>query len=175
MTLLVYDSTGILPANLVANENHAPISEPDVFTNEGPFFANSLVVTGTPVVGGGTAVLVYGQDYVYSPLFASQTIQTGKQIYSYILLSNYAAWVNIALTYQAIGSNITDQLLTYQILNSGSFDRTNLQNWLGFTGQQDSLNPTGVNATLSNAGVATLLANKINLLAKQITLNNTSV
>ena len=167
MTTLVYDPLGSLAANLIHNEIHTPIAEPDVFTNKGPFFANSLIVSGT-THGGVVKDLVYGVDFTYSPLFVTQVVQTGKQIFTYILLADYTNWASVTLQYQALGGNVSDVVLLAQILNVGNFDRSDKYNWLSLTGEQSVYNPGGINDNLSNAGVATLLASKISALTNRL-------
>ena len=162
--MVIYDPSGELPANLITNETHVPIVEPVIFPNAGSFYSAGLVVVATHVTTNMVSILTPLVDYVFSPVYATATALTGKEIHSYILLTNYTQWTSVQITYHATGAQ-PDYVLLSQILNAGNFDRTNLTNWLAFTGELISLNTSTADYSLKNTGVVYLLASKLNAIA----------
>lgn len=161
---VVYDPTGVAPANLITNEIHSSLTEPDIFPVQGTFYAQGLIVSGVSTLSGETVILQQFIDFVFSPLYADMSAATGKEVYSYILLTNMPAWTSISLTYQAVGG-IQDNVLLSQIIAAGVFDRTNIDNWLTFQGDITSLNISGGNYDLTNTGVAYLFSAKLDAIA----------
>ena len=164
---IVYDPTGILPGNLVSNEIHTPITEPDIYPTQGPFYIRSLTVTGTLASNGSSVPLNQYVDYVLSPMFASRSADTGKEVYSYILLIDRNKWTAVHLTYQATGGS-TDTILAAQIAAAGNFDRTNLDQWLAFAGDMVALSVPTANYNLKNTGVAYLFGSKLDVIAEEL-------
>ena len=165
VSTLVLDPTGIASTNLITNEITTPITEPDVVTNQGPFYQTSISVTGIPIGGGSSVNLIYAQDYVYGPSFTDLSLATGIWVSSYILLTNYSAWGSISVTYQAVGGTRVDLALATEILAAGTFDRTNLLNWFNFTGVIATLPPGDLNYSLQNVNVVYLLSQQLAAIA----------
>ena len=134
MPALVYDPTGKLPANLVIGEVHSSITEPDIYPTSGMFYLNGLSVSGVPNSNLSTTVNLRPKiDYLFSPKFKSFSEISGVDIYSYILLINYAVWHSVTISYQAVGGGITDVTLDLKIttaIANGNFTRANLSSWL---------------------------------------------
>ena len=166
MTLL-FDPTGVSADNLVVTEVHTPITEPDIFPTQGPFYINNFVVTGVAVGTGITSTLQLYTDYTLSPLFSVRSEQTGQDVYSYILLSNYTIWSSISLTYHAVGGD-SDPILQAQIAALGNFDRTQVSNWQSFPGDVSALIQSETSYDLKNSGVAYLFANKLDNLSDSL-------
>ena len=165
VSTLALDPTGVASTNLINNEVTTPITEPDVVTNQGPFYQTSIVVTGIPVGSTTHTALVYAQDYVYGPSFTDLSLATGLWVSSYILLTNYSSWSSIYVTYQAVGGTSTDLALATEINAAGSFDRTNILNWFGFTGVIATLPPGDLNYSLQNVNVVYLLSQQLSAIA----------
>lgn len=160
---LTLDSSGVSLSNRVLNEVHSSISEPDIITAQGPFYLTSMSVTGVPSGGGASVPLTPYVDYTYSPLFTTLTSNTGQQVVTYILLNNWSNWSSVSLTYQAVGGVLTDIELATEIVAAGNFDRTNIYNWLSFTGDS-SLNNL-VNQPIDNISALNILSAKLSELA----------
>ena len=175
VSTLVLDPTGIASTNLITNEITTPITEPDVVTNQGPFYQTSISVTGIPIGGGSSVNLIYAQDYVYGPSFTDLSLATGLWVSSYILLTNYSAWGSISVTYQAVGGTSIDLALATEILAAGSFDRTNLLNWFNFTGIIATLPPGDLNYSLQNVNVVYLLSQQLSAIANALQAPSTYV
>jgi len=174
---LVYDPSGLLASNSITNEIHSPITEPDIWpsqlvTNSSdgssastPFYKLGLSVTGIAVGStSGPTALVEFTDYVMSPLFATRSADTGKEVYSYILLINYTNWTSITLNYQAVGGD-PDTVLINQIVAAGTFDKTNLETWQTFTGELATLGQVGSNYSLTNTDTVNILSGNLNSIA----------
>ena len=164
---IVYDPTGVLPGNLVSDEEHTPVIGPDIHTNQGPFYAHGLIITGTLVAGGATVPLALFADYVWSPMFSVRSAEVGQEVYSYILLTDYTKYSSIQLTYQAVGGSSDDVLLS-EILSAGDFDRTNFENWSSFVGDMITLSVPGGAFNIKNTGVAHMLAAKLDVIADEL-------
>jgi len=257
-----YDPTGSASTNLISAEVHTPITEPDIFPNQGPFYSNGFSITGIlkaltntvntlgTIVGGsgyttqttttyynvqltlfsGTMATSYPTanitvsggvvttvaltsngygftdtttvltcpansigggsptatwlvpiatlhtnvavpvslnlfvDYNWGPLFAQRSGDTGKEVYSFFLLTDYTKWTSVTITYQATGGD-PDTVLLNQITNMGSFDRTDINNWLSIQGDITNLALAGVDYNLKNVSVAYLFASKLDAIA----------
>ena len=161
---LAYDPTGTAPANLVTAEIHTPITEPAIFTEQGPFYESSITITGTSVYDGTLVTLQLYVDFLWSPMFSIASADTGKTVYSYIVLTNYLKWSRLSVTYHGVGGN-RDNILLAEIVAAGNFDRTNIDNWLAFQGDVSALNMTSVDYSLKNTGIAYLFARKLDAIA----------
>lgn len=161
---LVYDPTASLANNYILAEVHTPITEPDVIPVNAPIYETDFVVTGIKASDGTTTPLSLYVDYMWSPLFATRSAQTGRDVYSYIILQDYSKWTTITITYRGVGGD-PDNVLLGQIIQAGAFDRTNIDNWLSFEGEIAALNVTGVDYSLKNTGVAYLFASKMDAIA----------
>jgi len=164
---VAFDPTGVLVANLITNEVINSITEPDIVPTQGPFYTSGLTVYGSPVSGGSPIQLTEYADFIYSPLFSVRSGQTGKEVYSYILLTNYTNWSNITLTYHAVGGG-NDPILAAEITAAGVFDRTLIDNWLLFTGDAAVLNNPTLNLDLNNTNVTNLFTNKLQAIADSL-------
>ena len=164
---VVYDPTGVLPANLITNEAHTSILSPQVIPVNSPLYSEGFVMTGIAAGGSTVVPLQLYVDYIWSPLFATRSADTGREVYSYVLLLDYTNWSSISMTYHAVGGDPDDVLLT-QIIVAGNFDRTNVANWQTFEGDLAALNVTGVDYDLKNTGVAYLFAGKLDAIARNL-------
>lgn len=162
LSTLAFDGTTINPANLKTDVFASP-ANPALITSYGPFYTNNLVITGVPIGGGSAVPLVLFQDYQFSPVFQLETQNTGFYVYSYVLLTNYANWSTVSVTYQAVGGNSTDTALQTQITLAGAFDQTQLDNWLNFTGDLGFLND--LTGGLTNINTVYTLASKLDAIA----------
>ena len=161
---VIYDPTGILSGNLFTNEVHTPITIPQVVPVNNPFYGNGFTVTGIKASDSSVQTLALYTDFVWSPMFAVCSANTGKEVYSYILLMDFAKWSSISVTYHAVGGN-QDSVLDEQIIAAGDFDKTVLANWLLFEGDAVALDAYGVDYNLRNTGVAYLFASKLDTIA----------
>lgn len=163
---LVYDPTGVSPANLVAAEQHT-VTEPAIFSNEGPFYRSGLIVTARLDSNNAAVTLTEYVDFVMSPLFSERSADTGREVYSFIVLTNYTIYSTVTLHYQGVGGD-PDQVLLDEIIAAGQFDRANLNNWLSFVGDITSINTIGADHNLKNTSVAYLFASKLNTIAQAL-------
>ena len=163
---IVFDATGSNPANLFTGELHSSITEPDIFPANGAFYAQGLVITGIPVATGVSVTLVPYVDYSFSPLFLSISDQTGLQAYSYILLTNFANWTSVTLTYQAVG--VQDSVLLQNIVAMGNFTRTSLAVWNSIQGQTSLISAGNISNNLTTGAVTFLLAKKMESIASAL-------
>ena len=165
-----YDPTGTLSANLITNEITTPITEPDIFFAQGPFYQNGLIVTGTPISGGSPVTLQPLVDYNFSPLYSIASANTGRNVYSFILLENYTLWSSISVTYQAVGGSPDTTLLTNvasAILSTG-FVITSYYSWSTIRGSSYLLNPAGADYDLNGSLPLQMFSNKLNAIAANL-------
>jgi hypothetical protein len=155
-----FDSTGTNVANKVVDETTPVSGSAAIFTANGPFYALGLTITGVETVGGATRELVYGADYMLSPVFAIIFNLCGLEAYTYFLLQNRTAWTSVTVTYQAVGG-VKDTVLLEEILALGSFDTANLTIWQGLVGD---------GAVTANQKITDLLSQTANVfvLGKQL-------
>lgn len=127
-----YDPTGSAVANKFTNEVHPFDKSVDlaVFSNEGPFYNESLVAEG--LISGTWTPLVEQTDYILSPMFLSVAASTRRDPSSYIIVINPDV-TSIKLTYQAVGY-YEDVLLLQEIVNKPAMDRSSLTDWLSIKG-----------------------------------------
>jgi hypothetical protein len=166
-TTIVYDPTGALLGNLVFGETTSPVTEPDIWTLEGPFYQQGLTVTGVLSSGGAPQELVPFLDYTFSPLYGKMTDQIGLPIYSYLLLTNTSNWASVTTTYQAVGC-ARDAILLQEIVDLGTFDRTNLTVWEGLVGDSIITTDDILPDVLTNGETVYILSKKLNTLAAQL-------
>lgn len=111
MSLYVFDSTGLLPANLITNELHTVIPPAlaeqanFIVPRAAPFFKAGLIVRTGPLVTD--PVLVEGQDYILTHYFVEASRYLTKPIYGSINFTNLTFSGNVYLTYQTLGGNYT--------------------------------------------------------------------
>lgn len=165
-TPVVFDPTGVSTANAFTNEIHIPITEPDVWFDNGAFYTAGLVVTGIKSSDGSTVTLVPYTDYIYSPEFIFAAMQTGMEAYSYILLTNYSKWTSISVSYQAVG--LTDAVLLQQIVQLGNFDRTLISNWTSLQGDAQVIGANDIADGLKNGNIAFMLSAQLQAIASSL-------
>ena len=155
-----FDPTGRSSNNLISAEVHTSFTEPDVYPTYGPFYVSKLIITGVPVANSNVVqTLTINSDFLLSPRFDSLSDDVGKDIYSYILLTNKAYWSTISITYQAVGGGITDTFLASTITNitagPAGFDRTSLNAWIALSeavlGGAGNDNPATTNTAIFNS------------------------
>jgi len=137
--VMAYDPTGVAGGNLVTSELHTLGSSAAVVTAAGPFFRNGLIVTGTLAADGSSVTLVYGTDFIFSPLFLSKSLQVGQEIYSYVLILKPTIWTDVSVTYQAIGGDV-DVVLLDEMANA-TYDPLVVTDYDQFLGQAYTLAP----------------------------------
>ena len=169
---LSYDPTGIIPENLIANEIHTPVIQPAIFPREGPFFESSISVLGTVTGTDNVIALELYTDFLWSPLFSLRTDSTGKDIYSYFILTNYTRWSRLSITYHGVGGEV-DKVLLAEIAAAGDFDKTDKSIWLRFEGDETSLQMSGVDYNLKNTGIANLFSQKLENIATALRVPST--
>lgn len=164
-TTVVFDPTATLPGNAITNEITTPITSAAIFTNQGPFYASTLIVSGVKASDGTTHTLVLGTDYVFSPLFSKQVELIGAEIYSYFLLLNPTQWTSVSANYQAVGCE-SDSVLLLQIVKLGSFDQMNVSIWSGLVGDSITLGNELKPDVLTNGKTIYMLANMLDKMVK---------
>ena len=99
---LVYDHTGILPANKVIDEIHLNIDvlSKMIIPKLGRFFTESVIVTD-----GGSITLVKNTDYVFGDFDQQESLKVGKEIAKSIIVINDNLGVDYEVTYQALGGD----------------------------------------------------------------------
>jgi hypothetical protein len=104
--ILPKDMLGSAPGTYIEDERHlVPTSYYRIIrTNFGPFFKKDLIVESISVSSVRTT-LVFGTDYVCVDLLAPITQETGKGVYSSILILNASLPDNFAITYRALGGD----------------------------------------------------------------------
>ena len=170
---VTYDPTGTNSANLIPNEITSPVVQPDIFFTQGPIYGTSLAVIGIPVSGGAPVTLTPLLDFTWSPLYLSASENTGKVVYSFILLNNYALWSSISCTYQAVGGDVDTTLLA-NITVLGNFDKTNINIWLGIKGQTNIGLGTGYTPNGNNNWL-TSFTDRLTNLANAVSIPNSLV
>ena len=172
-----YDPTGTLPANLITNEVTTPITEPDIFFAQGPFYQTGLIVMGTPVSGGSPILLQPLADYNFSPLYSIASANTGRNVYSFILLENYTLWSSISVTYQAVGGAPDTTLLANvasAIISTG-FVITSYYSWAIISGSSYLLNPVAADYDLNGSLPLQMFSNRLNSIAANLQTPNALV
>lgn len=104
-----FDPTGVLPANLVTNEQHALnlVNSPTyrwIVPRYAPYFADSLVVT-LKQVDGSVKTLVPNVDYYTSHWFISASRACAKPVWGSITILDNTLTGILGLQYQTIGGN----------------------------------------------------------------------
>ena len=171
---IVYDPTGILADNHIINEVHSIIAEPDLYPINSPVYKAGFTITGIPVNSSTPIPLNLYTDYMWSPLFAKRSEDTGKEVYSYILLTNWSEWSSVTISYHAVGGE-PDYILNSEILANGAFDRSILANWLGFVGDVSDLIASGINLDFSNSSLAMLFSNKLDAIIASLDTPSTYI
>lgn len=111
MPLYTFDDTGVLPANLIANELHAvtpPASLEQanfIVPRAAPYFKAGLIVRTGPL--NTDPVLVEGADYQLTHYFVEASRHLTKPIYGSINFLNLSFSGNVYLTYQSLGGDYT--------------------------------------------------------------------
>lgn len=97
------DRTGKHPDNRVVNERHllTPLNR-TLVPREGYFYAEGLVIQGG--TRGDTNTLVLGQDYNLDDLNDILTHETGKSIFTSIVILNSKIMGEVQITYQCYGT-----------------------------------------------------------------------
>jgi hypothetical protein len=95
------DLTGSSTDNLVSGESHVLATRKyrSVVTKYGPYYAGSLIVVDTI----GNKRLMRGADYRCVDLVSLPSAQSGKEVFTTILIINPAISNNIQVSYQAVG------------------------------------------------------------------------
>ena len=111
MPLYTFDDTGILPANLIANELHAvtpPASLEQanfIVPHAAPYFKAGLIIRTGPL--NTDPVLVEGTDYQLTHYFVEASRYLTRPIYGSINFLNLSFSGNVYLTYQTLGGDYT--------------------------------------------------------------------
>lgn len=120
MPLYTFDDTGILPANLIANELHTvspPVSSEQanfIVPRAAPFFKAGLIIRTGPL--NTDPILSEGTDYQLTHYFIEASRFLTKPIYGSINFLNLSFAGNVYLTYQTLGGDYT--LDDYSIVES---------------------------------------------------------
>ncbi len=120
------DTSGISPANLVANELHS-VNEAQfhdyffIVPNFAPFFIDNFQVTIT--VAGVERVMVEDVDYSFALQYVTGTRVTGKVMYGAITLHNLSVNGILKMRYQTIGGEqVADRLEVLTVLAEKAYN-----------------------------------------------------
>lgn len=146
-----YDPTGIAQSNYVINEASNTLTECVITPLSGAFYKNGLIVTGVDTLTNASRTLVFGEDYVFSPMFSTRAYATGKEVYSYIVLLKPETWSSNSINYHAIGGDL-DTTLFNEVTNKGLFNRLDPKPWINFIGETYTMKLTAMDETLQSKG-----------------------
>ena len=162
---VIYDPTGELPGNRVNGEVHSLSTTKAVNPLSGPFYSRNLIVTGTPVGGGIQDTLNENVDYFLSPLHLMVSAVTGKEVFSYLVVTS--DHTDVTIGYHACGCDV-DATLATEILAAGAFNRMDPAQWAGFIGQSYSVKPYATDPTLRGLTLTEALTARLSGLADSI-------
>lgn len=133
------DLEGTNPANEFLGEVKLVDTSADrsVWPENYPFFINDGTFSIEGRIGAGAwTPLQESIDFVYSPHFSEYSINTGKEIVSYVLIMNDAL-TEVRFNYKALGKYTDTTILNeIQILeNAGKLDRASMTSWMQVKGQ----------------------------------------
>jgi hypothetical protein len=133
---LPYDPTMSNVDNAITNEEHDIVDTAAIIPlANSAFFTDNFVAVGYP----GAVNLENVNDFFFSPIYLTYAAASGREVASYIVLTNPGAWTSVKLYYKAIGGAI-DATLFKEIELAGVFDKLDPLNWMDFVGQQQTLN-----------------------------------
>lgn len=129
MSLFPFDSTGMLPMNLIKNEIHSITTVNGTEHNyliptNAPFHSHTVVV----VRQSTGEILTEGTDYEFTHLFQEGLNQIGTDVHSSITFLDMAETGNFVLQYQTIGGDFVNNVT--QALEDGIALLSNLQSYL---------------------------------------------
>lgn len=130
-----YDSSGTLVTNKVTNESISKDSLTiKVSFTEGCFFSDTLTLDGFDTDLNNYRRMVNGIDFILSPTFLEESNLTGKDICSYVIITNTDKWNRYRASYQALGGSRVDVILNEEIANLNVFSQTDIAIWTTLTG-----------------------------------------
>lgn len=178
---VVYDPHKNISSNLIVDEYHDLTNEIGIrivypkaydLDSVSPFYDDGLILKGslTTNTTSNYSVLKYGTDYVYSPLFLTQTNITGYGVHSYLILLKPLK--HLRWTYHAVGGD-ADNTLLGQISDAGSFDRLLLKNWLTFTGEESAVEVSDLDPEMVSKTMLETINDNLNMFLNTIPPNIT--
>ena len=132
-----YDPTGVSAANLILEETHSITATKAVMPRHDSFYRNSFIVLGT-VDGLVYTSLTENVNFFYSPMHVKVAANTGREVYSYIVIRGN--WTSVKIKYQVVGGKDGRDSDLLTIISNTEFDRMDPTAWMRFTGSE-SFNP----------------------------------
>jgi hypothetical protein len=168
---VTFDPTGLRVGNYFPNEVTDPVSSPVVFSKNGPFYSDGLLVKGILITETHTlrtlVTLQLGVDYIYSPQFNLIKQLLGLDAFSYVVLIDKTKWSSIHLSYHAVGA-VVDQILMSEIGSLGTFDQNDLTIWSSLIGDSQAFNKLKINDLLSQTSNVYILSRELELISKNL-------
>lgn len=135
------DRSGASPANRIVDEIHQLSTSPIrlLVPNYGAFFTESVIIIDNQT----QLPLVAGVDYHFSELVQEETLLTGKEICTLILITNDTASNDVRVTYQLLGDKYTNYAIsTHNIYQALLQDKRPVDWMTGVINKQDKYPPT---------------------------------
>ena len=142
---LALDLTGQSTANRIVNEHHVLQNSANrlIVPVFGAFFGESVQVTDT-----ATALPLQHTQYRLMDLYQEGSLDTGKDVYNVVIITDAAVSQHVEITYQALGGpfcrdrqGLIDWLAS-RVDDSGSID------WSDLKDRPKRYNPAGHNLSL---------------------------